>query len=301
MSSPSSQSSNASVLTFIVVLSIVCAVVLSSLASALRQPQEVARELYRSTQMLVAAQIFNASEGHFQLPNDAGEYIPAKAESDGTLVAGDKSDVPSGEDVLAVYRNRFRPYLVDEDGDLVTFEEAGINEQEYTDKHRKRGYYRQPLKLIYKILPNDTDDSETATGYVIPVNGYGLWDAIYGYLAISSDGLDVIGISWYEHKETPGLGANIAEPDWQSHFPGKHLFQMASEGTTDLSIAPVGITVVRGKVAEVLGEGPKAKSAVDGMAGATLTGNGVTKAYKDVLDAYRPFLMAIHEQESPKN
>ena len=61
----------------------------------------------------------------------------------------------------------------------------------------------------------------------------GLWDAIYGYLAIKTDGNTVIGISWYDQKETPGLGANISEPEWQSQFPGKHLFQESPDGRTD--------------------------------------------------------------------
>ena len=56
---------------------------------------------------------------------------------------------------------------------------------------------------------------------------------------------------------------------------------------------------MRGKVSEVLGDAPKAQSAVDGIAGATLTGNGVTKAYTDVLEAYRPFLIAIAKQGAP--
>ena len=70
--------------------------------------------------------------------------------------------------------------------------------------------------LIYKILPNPTKEAkenEEPEGYVIPVNGFGLWDAIYGYLAIKPGGNSVIGISWYDQKETPGLGANIAEAD----------------------------------------------------------------------------------------
>ena len=63
-----------------------------------------------------------------------------------------------------------------------------------------------------------------------------------------------------------------------------------------MKTAPVGITVVRGKVVEVVGDNPKAFSAVDGMPGATLTGNGVTKAYKDTLAPYRPFFIKLSEQ-----
>lgn len=70
---------------------------------------------------------------------------------------------------------------------------------------------------------------------------------------------------------------------WKAYLSRK------SDGKTDFKSAPLGILVVKGKVSEVLGNSPKSKSAVDGMAGATLTGNGVTEAYRDVLSPYRPF------------
>ncbi len=53
---------------------------------------------------------------------------------------------------------------------------------------------------------------------------------------------------------------------------------------------------MKGKVADVFDQTPRAKSAVDGMAGATLTGNGVTDAYKNALAPYRPFLIRIHDE-----
>lgn len=182
---------------------------------------------------------------------------------------------------------------------MKNFQEAGINEEEYTANFKKTGYYKQPWKLIYKILSPDST-KEVVEGYVIPINGFGLWDAIFGYLAIKPDGNQVIGISWYDQKETPGLGANIAEAYWQDLFPGKLIFQESASGQTDFKTAPLGIVVVRGKVAEVLGSSPKSKSAVDGMAGATLTGNGVTDAYRDVLAPYRPFLIKIHSESEKR-
>jgi Na+-transporting NADH:ubiquinone oxidoreductase subunit C len=184
--------------------------------------------------------------------------------------------------------------LVNYKGEELTFQKAGINEQKYIQEYRKAGYYQQPEKLVYQITSNAKKEA-SVEGYVIPVNGMGLWDAIYGFLAVKPDGNTVIGISWYDQKETPGLGANISEPEWQSQFPGKHLFQESANGQTNFKTAPLGITVVKGKVSEVLGSSPKALSAVDGMAGATLTGNGVTNAYRDVLASYRPFLTRLQK------
>lgn len=294
--------SNEATIGFMVVLSFVCALILSVLASALKVPQEEAKELDRSKEMLVAARIYNNATQSFQLEIN-GKFVPAKSAGDGILVPGKSDHPPSKEDILAVVRARMRPFLVDDKGNEHSIEEAKIDLDTYIAEHKKSGYGNLPLKLIYEILPNpdpkglkeggQTDKSKSL-GYVIPVSGFGLWDYIYGYIAVAPNGNDIIGISWYEQKETPGLGANIAETPWQSLFPGKKIFQPDSSGKTDFEKTPIGITVVRGKVADVLGSSPKAMSAVDGMAGATLTGNGVTKAYKETLSPYRPFFIRLH-------
>ena len=296
---------NTYTLLFMVVLSLVCAVILSVLASALKVPQEMAKELDRSKQMLIAARILNPF-GYFQVQDQQGHYVPAKMTQKGILEPSQAQVIPNQEQILEVYRTRIQAFLVNDQGEPTTFQKAGISEQRYVQDFRKTGYYKEPLKLIYKIFANPQPDEQqnhkerSVEGYVIPVNGMGLWDAIYGYLAVKPDGNTVIGISWYDQKETPGLGANIAEPEWQSQFPGKHLFQESPNGQTKFATAPLGITVVKGKVKEVLDNSPRALSAVDGMAGATLTGNGVTNAYRDVLTAYRPFLIHLHEQSGKK-
>lgn len=285
-------------LIFMTVLSLVCAVILSILASALREPQEQARELDRSKQLLIAARILSPF-GYFQVQDSEGNFVPAKIGQGGVLEPSDRNIFPSQSEILDVYRDRIRAFLVNDQGEETTFQKAKLDEQAYVQDFRKTGYYREPLKLIYKIFSNSKPGEEKdrqIDGYVFPVNGMGLWDAIYGYLAIKPDGDTVIGISWYDQRETPGLGANITEADWQSQFPDKRIFQESSDGTTDFVTAPLGITVVKGRVNEVLGTSPRAKSAVDGMAGATLTGNGVTDAYRNVLTAYRPFLIKLHEE-----
>lgn len=287
-------------LMFMVVLSLICAIILSVLASALKVPQEMAKELDRSKQMLIAARILSPY-GYFQVQDREGHFVPAKLVQGNILEATTEEKVPSQDQILEVYRTRIEGILVNDQGEETTFQKSGINEEKYVQDFRKSGYYKEPLKLIYKIFANpaikeNSEKEMQVIGYVIPVNGMGLWDAIYGYLAIGTDGNGVIGISWYDQKETPGLGANISEPEWQSQFPGKHIFQESANGKTDFNTAPLGITVVKGKVKEVLADSPKALSAVDGMAGATLTGNGVTNAYRDVLAAYRPFLLRIHKE-----
>jgi len=296
---PKTTYTNSQVIIFVVILSFTCALILSLRASALEKPKEIAKEFNRSEQMMIAAKILS-HDGYFLMENEKGDFIPAKYQKGGLLVQGSINDIPTRAELMEIYQKRLIPVLVDNKGDLTTFEKTNIDKDDYISKYKKTGYYKQPYKLLYKIMPNSevSTAEDKPIGYVIPINGNGLWDAIYGYMAIKPDGNTIIGISWYEQKETPGLGADIASSFWQNLFPGKVIFQERPSGKTDFKTAAIGIVVVRGKVSNVLGNSPKAKSAVDGMAGATLTGNGVTESYSRVLSAYRPFFIKIHEENS---
>ena len=253
--------------------------------------------------MLMSAQVYNTS-GYFQIKAEDGTFVPAKHIGNGMLEPATENDLATTEDVFAVFERRIKSYLIKENGEFTTFKEEGIDESSYTREHEGTGYANLPLKLIYAVFPNEDKefkDLNKAESFVFPVSGFGLWAAIYGYLAVANDGYHVVGISWYKHGETPGLGANIAAPWWQEQFEGKVIFQKDKAGNVDVANAPVGITVMRGKVSETLGDSPKAHSAVDGMSGATLTGNGVTKAYKETLAPYRPFLLRVNEHFKETN
>jgi Na+-transporting NADH:ubiquinone oxidoreductase subunit C len=270
-------------LQFTFILCFICALILSSLAITLQAPQEKAKRLNQSQQMLLSAQILNFT-GSFQLRNSKGHYVPAYFNKT-KLVQAKKFKKASAEDTLAVFSQLIHPALTNSEGDLFTFAEANVDYHAYIAKNQKTGFSNLPLKLLYVIGQND--------GYVIPINGFGLWDAIYGYLALDADADTVLGATWYQQAETAGLGANITLPEWQAQFEGKLIFQPAASGITDFRRAPLGITVVKGKVSDLLGNTPKSKSAVDGISGATLTGKGVTDAYADCLAPYRPFLLRV--------
>lgn len=292
--------SDSATISFIVALSLSAALILALLASSLKAPQEAAKELDRSKQLLLAAQIYNHA-GYLQMPAPLGKgYTPAKHVGGGVLIPGSKTDIATPADIIAVYKARVQPFLVDRKGNKTTFTAASLDLDEYLQKHKKIGYRDAPWLPIYEILPDPKSSLQVPVGYVVPVSGFGLWDFIAGYLALEPDGNTVLGISWYEQKETPGLGANIAEADWQSLFPGKQIYQANSDGQIDRNRSQIGITVVRGRVQDVIGTGPKSRSSVDGMAGATLTGNGVTKAYKESLEPYRVFFNSLASTRSAR-
>lgn len=299
MSQPSKTPSNGQILTFMVVLCFACALVLSVLASMLYPEQQKQIALDQAKQILMSAKIYDP-DNYFLMLDDEGNYVPAKAGENGVLVPGTKEDHPTPEEIFQVKEVRILPRLTDDEGKLYTFEEAGLNQEDYVEDNKKGGYADLKYKLLYLVAPNPTPDADPAAydAYIFPVNGFGLWDAIYGYIAVSPNGDSVIGISWYDQKETPGLGAVIASPKWQAQFFNKVVFQEDSKGKTNFETAPMGITVVKGKVQDVYGSSPKANSAVDGIPGATLTGNGVTAAYKESLTPYREFLDKVHKKNA---
>jgi len=288
------KSETSSIFFFISLLCGLCAILLAGLSTFLAPWQEMAVEEDRGREMLIAARILS-SEGNFLIKDDQGNYVPAIFDlTNNTLEANADVQIASSDEVLAIVQNRLTPLLVDDQGNSFTFEEKEIDLTEYLKENQKSGFASLPLKLIYQINSNSPSDQE-AVAYIIPINGFGLWGPIYGYLAIQKDGETVIGTTWYDQGETAGLGAEISSNEWQEQFYNKNIFQPTQEGTVDIETAPIGIQVVKGQVSQVYGTGPRADNAVDGISGATLTGNGVTNAYRTSLTPYRPFFIKLNE------
>jgi len=99
---------------------------------------------------------------------------------------------------------------------------------------------------------------------LLPVHGYGLWSTMYAYVALERDANTIFGLRFYEQGETAGLGAEIDNPRWRNNWTGKVVYGEAEKPQ---------IRVIKGAVAP--GD-PEAKFKIDGLAGATLTANGVT-------------------------
>lgn len=290
-------------LVFMTLLCSLCALILTFVTQSLATPKKRAKELYQSKQLLLAAHILSY-DGYFLLPTAQGEWAPARYDATRSLLVPDSSPPRArAREILELFEQRILARLTDQTGRLYTFSELGINLSDYIEKNKTLGYARLRYKLIYLILPNLPPSKQSVTtapyGYVIPVNGYGLWDAIYGYLGLAANGDSVIGMTWYSQKETPGLGAEISLPDWQKQFWGKEIFRKIGTKELLISRAPLGIKVMRGTVEGARLSREEAKSAVDGIAGATFTMMGVTEALKESLRPYRPFLVRTYQKEEP--
>lgn len=98
---------------------------------------------------------------------------------------------------------------------------------------------------------------------ILPVRGYGLWSTLHGFMALKGDLNTVAGFGFYQHAETPGLGGEVDNPKWKGLWPGKTLFDEQGD---------LAIQIIKGNVDA---QSPQANHQVDGLAGATLTSNGV--------------------------
>ena len=134
----------------------------------------------------------------------------------------------------------------------------------------------------YKIY--QSRDGNRVKGYAIPISGKGLWGTMYGYFAIEPDASTAKGITFYKHKETPGLGAEVDKDWFKNNFIGKKFI--------DDSGNLVSIEVIKGFVSD---KDPNAKHKVDGISGATVTGNGLTTFLKADLQKYEPYFAKIRK------
>jgi Na+-transporting NADH:ubiquinone oxidoreductase subunit C len=119
---------------------------------------------------------------------------------------------------------------------------------------------------------------------ILPVEGAGLWGTMYGYLAVESDGQTARGLQFYQHIETPGLGDGVDKPAWQEQWRGKRLFDENGDPLVEV----------------VKGPAPKGSDyQIDGLAGATLTGRGVSIFVQHWIsdEGYGPYLKSLSGKE----
>ena len=130
-------------------------------------------------------------------------------------------------------------------------------------------------------LPLFIGEKDGVKLFIVPVRGNGLWDAIWGYVALDEQ-MVVQGV-YFDHKaETPGLGSNIKERFFMDDFIGEHIL----DGDTFK-----GISAVKGN------SDPKNLNKtdfeVDAIAGATITGTGLSMMLVKDLKMYMPYLKTL--------
>lgn len=211
----------------------------------------------------------------------------------------DLAAIPAGEDPLRAYQTYIEPWLVDLDqarvvdpksiglGDLAAFSISAVARDPDLSKAIPKELDLAAIRRRPKYMPVYWVKGERGfTRLILPIYGRGLWSTLYGYLALERDLATVAGISFYDHRETPGLGGEVDNPRWKALWRGKQAFDAQGQ---------VVIEVVKGAVDL---SRPQAIHQVDGLTGATLTTRGVDRLIRYWLgpDGYGRFLETLRKR-----
>ncbi len=182
-----------------------------------------------------------------------------------------------GNAILETYSNRIESLVVDINGDEVTTDEDGkpiVAEQVDVAKNYKKAP-EDRLYPVFKYMNEQNPDQ--VDSYILPLYGAGLWDKIWGFVALDNNFEEIVGASFDHRGETPGLGARIASAEIQNRYKGKKIF----DDNGDL----VSVTMVKGEGNDGLSE-----HQVDGMSGATITGKGLNQMLLNYLNYYQSYI-----------
>ncbi len=234
---------------FVFVVCLVCALLVSFSAVQLKPLQTANKLLDKQTKILEAANLLEL----------AGSDIVATYNK---FVEAKMIDLDSGEYIEG------NPDLFDE--------RRNSRDANKSDKPENdlAGINRRSHDAVVYLVRNAGGEVETV---VLPIVGSGLWDLMYGYVGLEADLNTVKNVIYSDHKETPGLGAEVLNPNWKALWPGKKIYNEAGE---------VKANLVKGgaKAGDIHG--------VDALSGATLTSKGVTHTLQFWFgeEGYAPFI-----------
>ncbi len=230
--------------TFIVAIGIclVCSIVVSGIAVALKPTQQANKLLDQKQNILRAAGLLGQDSNVDAQGRNVDELF---AEFDVRVV-----DLDSGEYRDDLDPESFDPIRAAKDPDL----SRPLSDSEDPATLRRR----ENASIVYIKRSEGEIDK-----VVIPVRGYGLWGTLFGYLALDSDLQTISGLGFYSHKETPGLGGEVDNSSWKASWPGTQLYN--DQGEPDVRLvkrrSPAGSTA--------------AQYEIDALSGATFTTRGV--------------------------
>lgn len=233
----------------VVAVCLVCSIVVSGAAVGLRSLQQTNAALDKKTNILTAAGLFEMGMSSKEIQTVFDSRVESRY-----------VDLDSGEFVEAP------------SADYDMYKAAKVTETSTKVEGSNVGFQRRAnVASVYLVR----DDANDVSRIILPVHGSGLWDLMYGFLAVDADGQTVRELIYYQQKETPGLGGEVQNPSWQAKWDGKKLY----EGDD------VAISVKKNAA-------PTNPYSVDALSGATLTSNGVenTVRYWVGEQGFGPFL-----------
>lgn len=216
----------------VVAVCLVCSIVVSGAAVGLRSLQQTNAALDKKSNILNAAGLYEMGMSNNAIESTYSERVEQRYVNleEGTFVEAPAPDYD-------MYK--------------------AAKQTEYSTKvtNSNVGFQRRPNVASVYLVRNEAGD---VSRIILPVHGSGLWDLMYGFLAIDADGQTVRELIYYQQKETPGLGGEVQNPAWQDKWDGKELYENGE----------VAIRVVKNA-------NPSNPHTIDALSGATLTSNGV--------------------------
>ncbi len=185
--------SNAYVLTFTVVMTIVCAGLLGGTANGLNGKIAASKKLDARKQILSAV----------------------------TNIEG-----KSPSEINALFESSIKGYVVNHEGNIIETKKnkKGEDVPLIAEEVNPRAQYKESSLAKKKFPVFEFSEEGKTTAYVLPIYGNGLWDEIWGYIGVNTDLKTVKGIGFGHKAETPGLGARITEKPVQERFNGKVIY-----------------------------------------------------------------------------
>lgn len=239
-------------------LCLVCSVLLSTAAVSLKPLQVANRDLDRKRIILEVTKLMRAGTSLDELFKQVEPKVV---------------DLATGKYVDSIDPNQYDQRKEAKD----PLQSVAISKDRDIAHIKRRAKYA--TVYLYK-------EKEKVKYFVLPIHGYGLWSTLYGFLVLEGDANTVFGLQYYEQGETPGLGGEVDNPKWRKKWHGKLVYD--SQGAPQIKL-------VKGTVTP---DDPKAKFHVDGLAGATLTSNGVTNMMQYWLgkDGFGPYLQKFQSK-----
>ena len=250
------QQSNKYIIIFSVVLTVICGLLLSGSSQLLGPIQQKAIELDTKKQIL------------------------------GAVVSADEIGAMSPEEITGYYEDHIASKVVYLEGEEVTEVEGTAISAEAVDI--AANYKKAPEERLYPVfIYHEEGNPDKISAYILPLYGAGLWNAIWGYMALQSNLNTIEGITFSHAGETPGLGARITEEGVQQRYQGKEIWGENGELES--------VKMEKGEGRDYSNDPHK----VDGMSGATITAVGVNNMLKNYLSYYESFLTKMRE-DSPE-
>jgi Na+-transporting NADH:ubiquinone oxidoreductase subunit C len=185
------------------------------------------------------------------------------------------------DEVLTLYGSRIKSLVVDINGEEVLKNRKG-NPMVAEEVDISKNYKNAPEERLYPVFrymnENNPDQVEA---YILPLYGAGLWDKIWGFVALKGDLNTIVGASFDHKAETPGLGQRIATEEVQKRFIGKKIFDELGN--------LVSVKMVKGE-----GNAGLTEHQIDGMSGATITGRGLNSMLEKYLSYYQAYFKKVN-------